>query len=404
MSKQLHIQFATEMEFRAEFIANIANGGIFVATQDPPDVRTRVQVDIQLAYCKASLVLYGEVVHCVPIDMAATGASPGVAVHFDDTITTLREKFAPHVNTEPPAKSDRAASDPRRARRFAASVATRIRTADHPNGTAGEGRTRNISRYGALVDPYGDPVPIGEAITITITHPSTGEELEVHGTVQRHEVSESGEVTGLGVEFHLPEADAENNTRFLEDVQRREHSRRLGAMTGPIEELGISTLLTMFGTCSAGGTLTVSHQGDEGFVVFQDGMLRAARLGSAAGQQALTRMMAWRSGIFEFEVHVDASRFEGPPVPLERALLEALRGAEEKRPEKIMLRSNTKLRVDTDAAEDAGTALSQTDRAILELAGAGMTVGKIVEIIPESKSQVTGALAKLVKRGVISPA
>lgn len=404
VSSRLHIQFTTEAEFRAEFLANIVNGGIFVTTEYPPRLRARVTVDIQLSYCNEVLQLDGEVVHCVPAELAATGASPGVAIHFDDNVTSLRAKFAPHVNTEP-HKSEKAKSDPRRARRFAASVATRISTSADPERKGGVGRTRNISRYGALVDPFGDPVPIGEAIKITITHPSTGEELEVDATVQRHEVSESGSVTGLGVEFHLPDAkaEAESSARFLEDVQRREYSRRLGAITGPIEELGIPTLLTMFGSCADGGTLTVTRDSEEGSIVFQGGMLRGARLASASGLDALARMLAWQSGFFDFEAHVDPERFQGDPVPLEQALNDALHSREERRPEKVRLRANTKLRVDVDAVQEAGSDLSETDRAILELAGTGVTVGKIFEVIPESKSDVTRALSNLVKRGLISP-
>lgn len=404
MAHRLRVQFATEDEFQAEFYSNIANGGIFVATASPPELRSRVEVVIELVYRDASLTLPGEAVHCVSVDLAATGASPGVAVHFDDSLAVIRETFAPYLDK--PVSDGKDPRDARRAKRFPASVQARIRTMGPPEGESGDARTRDLSRYGALVAPYGEPTPIGESIKITITHPTSGEELEVDATVRRHETSESGEVTGLGVEFHLPESDSESDesARFLEDVARREHSRRLGAITGPIAELGISTLLNMFGTCSDCGTLTVTRDAEEGFVAFQGGMLRAARVGTIVGQQALAQMLAWRSGYFEFEASVDEERFEGEPVLLEQALLEVLNSQDEKRREKIQLRANTKLVVDTDAAEEAASELNQTDQAILELAGAGVPVGKIVEVIPETKRDVATALSNLVRRGVISPA
>ena len=400
MAQRLQVQFATEERFHKEFATNIANGGIFVATKEPPELRSQVEIEIVLQYCDTSLSLDGEVVHCVPLELAAAGAVPGVAIHFDDTPAALREAFAPFTEGAQSSVGDCAFGESRRARRFRSTVATRIRG---PEGKDAVGRTRNLSQYGALVALDGPPVPIGQEIQLSITHPATGDELEVDGVVMRHEVSEEGEVTGMGVEFRLPDSEIEESTRFLEDVNRREHSRRLGVISGPIEDLGIDTLLNMFGTCSPCGTFTVTRDVEEGFVAFKGGMLRAARLGASRGRDALVRMLGWSDGVFEFEAAVDEKCFEGEAVPLEGALLGALQSRDEKRRDKIHLRANTKLRVDPDAVEEAAADLNQTDHAILELAGAGVTVGKIVEVIPEPKRDVTQALTKLVKRGLIAP-
>jgi Tfp pilus assembly protein PilZ len=399
VAQRLQVQFETEDELHKEFSTNIAKGGIFVATREPPELRSQVEIEIVLRYCDTSLSLDGEVVHCVPPELEAAGAEPGVAIHFDDTPAALREAFSPFtagVSSSDPTKP----GESRRVPRFRSTVATRIRGRE---GQGIQGRTRNLSQYGALVALDGPPVPVGEEIKVSITDPATGEELELDGTVMRHEVSQAGEVTGMGVEFHLGDSEIEESTRFLEGVYRREHSRRLGVISGPIEELGIDTVLNMFGTCSPCGTLTVTRDVEEGFVAVQGGMLRVARLGSARGQEALALMLGWSDGVFEFETTVDEALFEGEAVPLERALLEALQSQDEKRRDKIHLRANTKLRVDSDAVEEAAAELSLTDHAILELAGAGVTVGKIVEVIPEPKRDITQALSKLVKRGLIAP-
>ena len=41
---QLTVEFSTEAAFRSEYLSNIANGGIFIATQDDLDVCTAVAV------------------------------------------------------------------------------------------------------------------------------------------------------------------------------------------------------------------------------------------------------------------------------------------------------------------------------------------------------------------------
>ena len=404
VTQRLQVRFATEEEFAAEFAANIANGGIFVATPDPPEVRSQVEVEVHLDYRGSLLSLVGEVVHCLSPELAVTGASPGAAVHFTDSLSDIHEKFAPYTASLPSSDDPDAPPDPRKAKRFPASVATRIRAVGQPESASQEGRTRDISRYGALVASHGPPTPIGESITITITHPGTGEEFEVDGKVMRHELSESGEVIGLGVEFHMPDDQAAEAARFLEDVHTREHSRRLGAITGPIEELDIGTLLNMFGTCSPSGTLTVTRGAEEGYVAFQAGMLRVARLGALHGREALMPLLEWNVGHFEFEACVDESRFEGEPVSLEEAILDAARRRDETRRGKIRLRADTTLSVDSDAAEEAADELSQLDRAVLDLAVAGMAVGKIVEIIPQSKREIAVSLSTLVKRGILTPA
>ena len=77
--RQLRIEYATEEAFREEYASNIANGGIFVSTKTPFCVRDPVRVEITLGFCGESIALDGEVVHCVPLELAETGATPGVA-------------------------------------------------------------------------------------------------------------------------------------------------------------------------------------------------------------------------------------------------------------------------------------------------------------------------------------
>jgi hypothetical protein len=58
--------------------------------------------------------------------------------------------------------------------------------------------------------------------------------------------------------------------------------------------------------------------------------------------------------------------------------------------------------VDRGALAAAG-ALAKTEEAVLDLAAAGFTVRRILDVIPEDDAQVSAALLALVERGVLAP-
>jgi hypothetical protein len=119
--------------------------------------------------------------------------------------------------------------------------------------------------------------------------------------------------------------------------------------------------------------------------------------------KALSRMLLWREGSFEFHAHVDALDAEDPPLPLEAALLEATRRSDEAARQKIASFEPTlRFRVDRAALAAAG-ALAKTEEAVLDLATAGFTVRRILDVIPEDDALVSAALLALVERGVLAP-
>ena len=397
-ARSLRIDFESEDDFRREYRSNIANGGMFVATNAGFTVREPVRIDVVLGWCDRSISLTGEIVHVVTPEQAGVGSSPGVAVQFSVRASDLRERFERELGDLVSENELDVGKGKRTARRARARVPVLIRT------TAGreiEGRSRDVSTTGTLVGIDARPVDIGEVVQLVISNPTTAEEVEVHGTVMRH-VLMPGTRVALGIRFEVPESEADQVGAFLRALQVAEHSRRLGGISGPIAEIGIENVLQVFGACSRKGMLTLNQGDDEGYVAFEDGMLRGVQLGDTYGRKALSRLLAWGTGTFEFQARTEPSLYQGDPMPLDAAMLDALRLLDESRmADSRVLPAGAKLRVDREKFEAAGVELSQAEEAILDLAAVGMSVGKVIDVIPEPDEEIRQQLCGLIARGLI---
>jgi Tfp pilus assembly protein PilZ len=427
---RIQVEFSTENSFRSEFASNIANGGIFVATDRPLDVREVVVVSLCLTFCDERVDLEGEVVHCVSEEMAGAGATRGVAVQFDLSAGELRDRFEKIVG--PLDGNERKNRSGRRAApRTPARVLTRVQG---ESGRTVEGRTRDISDSGLLVSVRGEPLEVDERVTITLHHPETGETLDLDGRIARHLGTEGGDITAMGIEITTPESRKSEVASFLNDIRAVEHQRRLGGINGSIAELGIENLLQMFGSSSPQGTLTVSRGANEGFISFQGGLLHVARLGRTSGSRALREMLAWREGTFEFHASLDESELSENPISLSAAILDALCEIDESRrdataagggpavddelelgdesfaPETSALDANMPARISPDTSFSIDTAaldavrdeLTKTEEAVIDLAMVGLSVVKMVAVIPEPEIDVLTALDSLLERGLIT--
>jgi Tfp pilus assembly protein PilZ len=390
----LRISFPDSESFQREYVQNLVNGGVFVATVQVFEPREPVRVELVLPFCSERLRLNGEIVHIVPREMAQVGATPGVAVQFEGSPQEIRAQLDPVVIAcgasayQPP--------DPgrRRSPRMAARVPARIQ-----GETAGvDGHTRNLSRSGALVSVVGEGPAIGERVRLRLQHPGTGEAIEVDSRVAR-QIETAGAVSALGIEFDPPAETRAEVERFVEKVQTAEHTRRLGAISGTLSALGPQDLLQMFGTSAAVGTLIFRRGEHEATVGFEAGELHFARLGPCTGMKALVRMLAWREGAFEFHARLDPIKDPEPPMPLEAALLDAVRQIDETN------------RVDTGrfppAARPRPVAGAQgvagkTAEAVIDLARAGFDVQRILDVIPVPDSEIYAAFAELLDAGAIS--
>jgi Tfp pilus assembly protein PilZ len=415
MGQALQVQYSTQEAFRAEYASNISRGGIFVATDADYETRSLVDVELALLFCDEHLVLEGEVVHCVTAEMAPAGATPGVAVQFTMPVRELRERLG-ELAGESPTADERVTKTGRRA-------APRSRARVNATVQLGQvgvvpAQTRDVSASGMLLEVQGEPVPVGDLIHLTLDHPVTGEKMPIQGRVVRHVTSNSGRVTAMGIQLDHAEARQTEVAHFMNDVQATEHSRRLGAINGPIADLGISDLLQMFASTMPKGTLSVFGEAAEGSIGFESHQLLWAEIDGLHGQPALETMLALRGGHFELQPElVEPLCGADDPIPLEGAVLEALCALDEvrradARPESgaapatardvpARVPETASFRIDRDALDECRDELDQTEAAVVELAEVGMNVGKMLEVIPEPEIGVLVAIDTLIARGVL---
>jgi Tfp pilus assembly protein PilZ len=359
------VDFATAELFHREHTSNLANGGVFLESSDSFTMREQLTVELVLTFCNKKLAIEGEVVHIVPPEMASAGATPGAAVQFLGSPAEVSRRLQPLVaacGAIPQPKPQ----DP--GRRAAARVAARVPVRIDGRDAGLEGTTRNLSQTGVLVAVPGGGVAIGQGVRVTMEHPTTGEAMEVEGRVVR-EVETGGEVAALGIHFDPPEAHRGEVSRFVEQVQSVEHTRRLGGISGAIEELDPQSLLQMFGNAAPAGTLVLRRGQDEGLIGFENRLLRYAQLGSATGMKALVRLLSWQDGAFEFFARLEPADEMEAPLPLDAAIFEAVREIDEaERIDRSRLPADAKVLVAPDAAipQLGQEPLSKVEEAVLD--------------------------------------
>jgi Tfp pilus assembly protein PilZ len=396
--RELKVAFARPELFRREYESNLANGGVFVATNESFELREKVRVKLVLGFCRREIDLDGEVVHQVTREMAALGGPVGVAVSFDESAPEIRKRLAPLVPPAPePPTVVHAGVSRRRAERAPARVAARIQGEDEPLA----GRTRDLSRSGVLVSVPGRGIPVGQKVRIALTHPTSGEAMALEGTVVREIEGESG-VSALAIRFDPAEPERPSVERFVEGLQSVEHARRLGGISGDVAEIGVAQLLQMLGSTADAGTVVLRRGAEEAIVGFEKGLLRVARLGPATGMKALVRLVGWCEGSFEFHARLDPVEAPDPPLPLAGAVLDAMLLHEEgQRPERRAPPPSAVPRLAPAAAPSAGADLGKLERAVLDLVQAGFPWRRILDVIPEPDPTILGALEALVDEGLV---
>jgi uncharacterized protein (TIGR02266 family) len=91
---QFAVRFATVQDFVLEYAANISAGGVFVRTENPPPLKTVVQVQMELPGGGSAVPARGLVVHRVTKqDAQQRGTVPGVGVQFMDADDEFRSRI-----------------------------------------------------------------------------------------------------------------------------------------------------------------------------------------------------------------------------------------------------------------------------------------------------------------------
>ena len=88
------VRFATVQDFVLEYAANISAGGVFVHTENPPPLKTVVQVEMELPGGGSAVPARGLVVHRVtPTDAKQRGTVPGIGIQFMDSDDEFRRRI-----------------------------------------------------------------------------------------------------------------------------------------------------------------------------------------------------------------------------------------------------------------------------------------------------------------------
>lgn len=91
---QFAVRFASVQDFVLEYAANISAGGVFVATENPPALKSVVQVEMELPGGGGPVPARGMVVHRVTKEEAASrGTQAGVGVQFMDADDEFRRRI-----------------------------------------------------------------------------------------------------------------------------------------------------------------------------------------------------------------------------------------------------------------------------------------------------------------------
>ena len=423
----LQVRFESPDSLRCEFEKNIANRGIFVATDESFEVRSAVVVEIVLDYVdanteEAALLFEGEVVHVVPHEMAATGATPGVAVQFEATAAQLRERFEPLLGAKVAALSEgaeEAAGGRRAAKRGAVRVPIRVMPT---SGPPFEATSRDLSASGILISMKGDVLPVGEIIQVCLWHPSGDPSIEIHGKVVRQVPNRKGRIAAVAVAFDRNQMADPRVNHVIDSLREAGHRSQLGGNSGSLADAGLANMLQMFGRSAPQGTLVVERDGEQGWVAFSDGQLMGAELGRLSNKEALIAMLSWADGKFQFEASIDSKLVEGASSsPLAGAVLDAIRTLDERHNERqasgldadvdlaetlvapIPILATTTFAIDFEREELSRSAMDKADDAILELAKVGMNVERLCEVIPETPETIQASIEGLVELGVLVP-
>ena len=234
----------------------------------------------------------------------------------------------------------------------------------------------------------------------------------VHAHLQNPRVERAG-VSGRVVRSGEPRRRARRGREILDGDHERDHGALRGRATAPrtredrringaIAELGTRTCADVANSFEEGTLLLRSGQ-EEGVVCFQRGLLRLAKVGSQRGVKALVRMFAWRDGSFEFHARLeDDLELKDVPLPLEAALLDAMRQMDEGT---LVDVNHFPLQAQVVMCEDVDVASfeepSKVEAAILDLARAGFSIQRMLDVIPEPDPEIFRALQSLREAGLI---
>lgn len=212
-----------------------------------------------------------------------------------------------------------------------------------------------------------------------------------------------GHGLGLRVSFVQWPYDVDEVVRLIQDVlgraqAAREVTRADVRTEGALGEIGLIDLLQIFVMNRKSGRLRLNQGPLKGEVLFREGELWHAHLGSAEGIKALYRFLTWTHGRFEYVPGtVDVRRtIKGTP---EEVMMEGARQADELgRMNRARLDAHVQLLV---AREDLPAPQHRVTQEVIELLGFYDTVSEVLDHSTHTDFEVQRALHLLAEKGVV---
>ena len=378
---------------------DLALGALFVPTLEEYSAGERVRVVIELPFCEGSVDLEGHVVGSITKEMATAGATPGISVQTDVSLTAFRARLEELTGLTLPETGGSASGCTPREPRFAAESLVVIEV----DGRQFKARTADVSYNGLLALLPGIDLGQDSQVKVMLPHPTRSEQLEVEGHVVRQTCCDHG-VMAIGIRFSYGFDRVDEVTLFIDEMRGFHRARKLTSVTGSLSETALEHVLETFSSVSSFGTLHLRRGTEEGKIAYRDGEIVCSVTGLVAGPKALGRMFTWTDASFEFRCEVDPDD-QSPPIPLDSAIVTAAIERDEiGRLQLGDLLLAEDLAVDEARLSAVKSELGPVHREVAENASMGFPPAALLDILPESDAAIYRALADLVDVGVLSVA
>jgi len=393
----LLIRYESAEAFRDEFHRNLAKGALFVPTLGAYSPSDRVEICLDLAFCRKSLAVPCEVVAAVDEHLAAAGdATPGVSVRVVESSAEFRRRLEAATGMQLGERREASQRERRQAARIRSGADVLIET---PQG-AYTGTTANVCFTGVLAMIPVTAIPVGTAVRVNLSNPVVELTLSVDGKIVHTRRCDGG-MTAHGIQLRYPAERIDEVMAFIEFLQSFDRARRLATVSGEIDHTGLGPILDMFVSTAPAGTLMVSSREQEGKIVFSENYILRSTLGMVTGMKALSRMFRWRSGRFEFHHELQLAGAEPDPQPVDAAMMIASVQLDEMTRFADTFTPNLSFRVSAERANAARDGLTDIEAEVLECAAEGFAVGAIADVISAPDSEIYKALAVLLDRGIL---
>lgn len=438
----IHVCFEGIQDFQRDFAHNLKLGAIFLGTEQEFCAGNIVNVVLNLDFGGAAVSIVGEVVSVITPALAkAGGTAPGISIRLADHPLALVKRLerlsgisleasladSTHENEVQTAKADvptKESSTPTAQQQMAAATEhkkalapaqddddRRIfpREASHasveletPHGTF-PGQAANISYSGVLAMIEGISIPLQTKVRVRLADPSVELALLLDGKVVRQTICDNG-VMAHGIQLLYPADRIDEVQSFIDFLQGFDHARKLGTIAGRLDNGDLRTILELFVETAPFGTLTVLHNNEEGKITFSENKILYAMIGLVSGMKALSRMLSWKTGRFEFHPSVDLRETGEPPLAIDQAMLIAAVQLDELANMDLSSFNLTgTLSVNLKQLAVCKDQLNPVEKEVAGYAAAGFTLDAVLDVIPDMDVDIYRALIGLRERGVLPP-